>query len=144
VGNLPAEKPHFHVAAGLIWKEGKVLITLRPKGSHLEGMWEFPGGKQEEEETLEACLSREMKEELGITVRPDRWRMTIDHEYESKRISLHVFDCTILCGEPRPLQGQAYRWASPAELVDFPFPPPDVKIIDLLNREGHGQPKRFE
>lgn len=141
MGNLPAEKPHFHVTAGLIWRDGKVLITLRPKGSHLGGMWEFPGGKQEEEETLEACLSREMREELDMTVRPDRRRMTIDHEYESKRISLHVFDCTLLSGEPRPLQGQAYRWAAPAELLNLPFPPPDVKIIELLNGESHGQPQ---
>ncbi len=128
------EKPHFHVTAGLIWRHGEVLITLRPKGSHLGGLWEFPGGKQERGETLEACLSREIKEELGMTVRPDAWRMTVDHEYESKRISLHIFDCTILTGEPRPLEGQAYRWAPPAVLLSLPFPPPDLKIIELLNR----------
>jgi len=121
-----------------------VLITLRPKGSHLEGMWEFPGGKQEEGETLEACLSREMKEELDMTVRAERHRMTVDHEYESKRISLHVFDCTILSGEPKPLQGQAYSWAEPAELLNLPFPPPDVKIIERLNGEDDGQAKGAE
>jgi mutator protein MutT len=128
----------------LIWRDGKVLITLRPKGSHLEGMWEFPGGKQEREETLEACLSREIKEELDMTVRPDRRLMTVDHEYESKRISLHVFYCTLLSGEPRPLQGQAYRWAAPADLSNLPFPPPDAVIIERLNEKDHGQPKGSE
>jgi mutator protein MutT len=141
----PADrKPHFNVTAGLIWRDGRVLITLRPKGSHLEGMWEFPGGKQEWEETLEACLSREIKEELDMTVRPDRRLMTVDHEYESKRISLHVFHCTLLSGEPRPLQGQAYRWAAPADLSNLPFPPPDAVIIERLNEKDHSQPKGSE
>ena len=57
------EEPHYDVTAGLIWKENKLLIATRPKGTHLEGLWEFPGGKQEEGENLEECLKREIEEE---------------------------------------------------------------------------------
>jgi len=128
--------PHYDVTAGLIWKEGKILIATRPKGTHLEGFWEFPGGKQEEGENLKECLKREINEELGIKVRVDEPFLTVDHEYPDKRISLHVFNCTWLKGAPIPLQHQETRWITLTDLSKFTFPPPDVKVIEALAKRG--------
>ena len=128
--------PHYDVTAGLIWKEGKLLIATRPKGTHLEGLWEFPGGKQEEGENLKECLKREIEEELGIEVMVDELFLTVDHEYPDKRISLHVFNCAWLKGEPVPLQRQETRWVTLTELSKFTFPPPDVQVIEALTKCG--------
>jgi mutator protein MutT len=96
-----------------------VMITKRPEGSHLAGFWEFPGGKQEGHlagfwefpggkqevsETLEECLAREIKEELGLEVRAEKLLLTVDHEYEDRFISLYLFLCAQLGGEPKPLE----------------------------------------
>ena len=126
-------KPHFNVTAALILKNDKVLITKRLKGSHLEGFWEFPGGKQEKGESLEDCLEREIDEELGLKIRANNTLLTVNHNYGFKSISLYVFDCTIIAGEPRALQCREIRWVDPADLKKFEFPPPDLKIIELLN-----------
>jgi mutator protein MutT len=126
------EKPHFHVAAGLLWENGKLLITKRPKGVHLEGFWEFPGGKQEEGETLEKCLKREISEELGIRVRVEDSILTLRHEYDTKVITLHVFKCARLHGEPRSLEHQEIRWVDPSDLKAYAFPPPDLKVLRFL------------
>jgi mutator protein MutT len=125
-------KPHFQVAAALIWREGKLLITSRPEGRHLAGFWEFPGGKQEEDETLQRCLEREIKEELGIEIRADERLLSIQHEYEAKRITLHVFHCRDLKGRPLAREGQEARWVLPEDLPNYRFPPPDLKVVDIL------------
>ena len=128
------EKPHYDVTAGLIWKDHRLLVSKRPKGTHLEGFWEFPGGKQEAGEDLRMCLQREIEEELGIEARVDAPLMTVDHEYETKRISLHVFNCTWIRGEPQALQCQEIRWVDWDELSDLRFPPPDMKVIETLSK----------
>ena len=127
-------KPHYHVTAGLIWKDGKLLISKRAKGAHLEGLWEFPGGKQEPGEGLRECLKREIDEELGIEARVDAPLLTVDHEYANKWISLHVFDCAWVKGEPLTLQCQEVRWVDWNELSDLTFPPPDTKVIESLTK----------
>jgi len=127
-----SRKPHIHVTAGLIKKNNRLLITKRPKGGHLEGYWEFPGGKQEKDESLESCLEREIKEELGLKIRADHTSLTVVHEYETKVVSLHVLDCTILEGEPRAIECQEFRWVAPADFHKFEFPPPDMKVIEQL------------
>lgn len=132
------KKPHFHVTAGLIWKEGRVLITKRPKGSHLEDFWEFPGGKQKAGESLKECLEREIEEEVGLKVRAGRAFLTVDHEYGVKVISLHFFNCMPLSGEPRALQCQQARWVDPVELGKFAFPPPDETAIRYICGLGSG------
>lgn len=136
-----SKKPHFHVAAGLLWRRGKVLISRRPTGTHLEGLWEFPGGKRKEGESLEACLEREIKEELDLTVKAGERLQRVDHDYASKAISLHLFQCGDVRGEPRPLEGQEVKWVDPRELTRYSFPPPDKAIIDLL---ADGTEKRRE
>ena len=133
----PDKKPHFHVTAGLVWKNGRVLIAKRPEGSHLEGYWEFPGGKQEKGESLKGCLEREIEEELGLKVRADEALLTVDHEYQSKAISLHVFNCTPLAGEPKALDCEQIRWVDPLDLKRFSFPPPDIKVIEYLTGSGY-------
>lgn len=130
------KKPHFHVTAGLIWRNGKVLIATRPKGSHLQGLWEFPGGKQEKGETLRHCLEREIKEELALKINAGHNLLTVNHEYQSKVISLHIFECTCPAGEPRPLQGQDIKWVDPVVLPKFTFPPPDMKVIEFLTKKS--------
>jgi mutator protein MutT len=126
------KKPHYDVTAGLIWKNGRLLISRRAKGTHLEGFWEFPGGKQEAGEDLNECLEREIGEELGIEARVDGPLLTVDHEYADKRISLHVFNCTWIRGEPMALQCQEIQWVAWHELSELTFPPPDRKVIEIL------------
>ena len=133
------KKPHYHVTAALIWNIGRVLIAKRPKGSHLEGYWEFPGGKQEQGESLEACLEREIREELGLRVKPDKVLLTVDYDYGSKAISLHVFNCSRLAGEPKALEGQELRWVEPGDLLKFSFLPPDMEVVELLCPAGNGK-----
>ena len=130
------EKPHIHVTAGIIRRDGRVLITRRPEGRHLGGLWEFPGGKQEENETLEQCLVREIREELGVDVRPGKRLMEVDHEYEEKRVTLHFYACAPLSKrEPCGLEGQETRWVRPKTLSRFSFPPPDARMIRRLQNE---------
>ena len=126
------EKKHFHVAAGLIFKDGMLLITRRPDGRHLAGLWEFPGGKQEAHETLRECLEREIREELGIDIRADNLLLTVEHDYDTKLVTIHLFQCALLKGLPRALEGQEIRWIRPADLSNYSFPPPDEKIIEFL------------
>ena len=127
-------KPHFHVTAGVIWRDERVLIAKRPQGTHLEGFWEFPGGKQEEGESLAECLEREIKEELGLKVIADKPILTISHEYDSKMITLHVFNCKRLAGEQEDLHCKEIRWVDPMDLTKYHFPPPDQKVIEFLSR----------
>jgi mutator protein MutT len=124
--------PHFHVTAGLVWKDGKLLITRRPQGSHLAGYWEFPGGKQEPGESLEACLEREIREELAMEVKAVKNLLQIDHDYESKSITLHLFQCDWLGGTPTPLECDELRWVKPEELAGFQLPPPDVQVLPFI------------
>ena len=127
-------KCHFQVTAGLICSDGKILITRRPEGSHLEGYWEFPGGKQEQGESLEECLEREMEEELGMKVRVDKQISSVEHEYDDRIISLHLFHCTHLEGDPSPREGQRLKWVQPEELERYTFPPADEKFMNTLKK----------
>jgi mutator protein MutT len=125
-------KPHFHVVAGLVWKDGKLLITRRPQGSHLAGYWEFPGGKQEPGESLEACLEREFREELAMEVRAVKHLLQIDHAYETKSITLHLFQCDWLSGAPTPIGCDDLRWVKAEELAGVQLPPPDLQFLPLI------------
>ena len=126
-------KPHIHVSAGLIRKDGKFLIAKRQEGGHLAGYWEFPGGKQEEGETLQACLEREIAEELGLRIRAGHVLVKVEHEYEAKIITLHVMECAILSGEPAALECQAFKWVDPVDFHNYVFPPADEEVISFLS-----------
>lgn len=120
------------VAAGLIFRDGKILITQRHEGAHLGGLWEFPGGKRERDETFEACLVRELQEELGINVTVVALFESITHEYPEKTVHLRFFVCWLEGGEPRPIGCAALKWVSKAELNDFQFPAADERLLEKL------------
>lgn len=119
------------VTAAVVEQDGAFLVTRRVKGTHLAGTWEFPGGKCEEDETLAACLRREMREELAVHCTVGDELFTITHDYGDRRIALHFFACT-LQGEPVPQLGQAMQWVPRERLRELEFPPADDALIRLL------------
>jgi A/G-specific adenine glycosylase len=124
--------PHITVTAAIIQRQGQVLIAQRPPYGLLGGMWEFPGGKQQQGESLPDCLQREIKEELGVLVEVGAPAGVYRHAYTHFRLTLHVFHCHLLDGEPRPLEVAALRWISPAELPDYPMGKVDRQIARRL------------
>jgi len=124
----------IEVVAAVIERDGKLLITRRPEGSHLSGLWEFPGGKPQPGETFEQALRREIDEELGAEVSVGERIETIEWQYPDKRVRLVFFRCDVR-GEPRPLEGQEMAWVTPAELARYEFPPADAALIQRLRRD---------
>ena len=123
--------PTIVVTAAVVERAGRILVTRRQRGVHLEGLWEFPGGKQEDGESLAACLARELREELDVTARVEDEIYTTTHEYPERRVELHFLRCR-LDGEPRPLLGQEIRWVPRADLASLEFPPADAELIRIL------------
>jgi 8-oxo-dGTP diphosphatase len=119
------------VTAAVIERDGCFLVTRRQKGVHLEGYWEFPGGKCDAGESLAACLARELREELDVDARVGVEVFATTHIYPERRVELHFLQCE-LQGEPRPLIGQEMRWVPRAELGSFEFPPADAELIEIL------------
>ena len=123
--------PTIVVTAAVVERGGRILVTRRQRGVHLEGLWEFPGGKQEDGESLAACLARELREELDVAAHIDDEIYATTHEYPERRVELHFLRCR-LDGEPRPLLGQEIRWVPRAELASLEFPPADAELIRIL------------
>jgi mutator protein MutT len=119
------------VVAAVVERGGRFLVTRRQPGVHLEGFWEFPGGKCEPGETHEACLSRELSEELGVAARPGSLILSASHDYPDRTVKLFFYRCEI-DGEPRPLLKQAIMWATSDELGTLDFPPADAELIQAL------------
>jgi A/G-specific adenine glycosylase len=111
---------------------GDVLIDQRLEEGLLGGLWEFPGGKQEEGEAISACIARELREELAIEVRVGEELISIDHAYSHKKLRFVVHLCTWLSGDPQPLASQQVRWVRPSDLADYPFPAANARIIEAL------------
>jgi mutator protein MutT len=128
--------PVIDVAAALVFREGRLLITQRYADAHLGGLWEFPGGKREPEETFEACLARELREELGIEVVVGELIESLTHAYPDKTVHLRFFRCQWLAHEPRPLGCSALEWVSAGELKDYAFPAADARLLDLLRQDA--------
>lgn len=121
--------PTVEVAAGLIIREGRILIAQRHSLAHLGGLWEFPGGKRKPHESFEACLTREVMEELGLTIVVHDQVASAEHCDAERRVHLRFYRCAILAGEPQPLGCKAYRWVTPAEISAYPFPPADLPLV---------------
>jgi mutator protein MutT len=119
------------VLAGVIERNGAFLLTRRLKGTHLAGTWEFPGGKCEPGESHEACLQRELSEELGVETEVGAEIFTITHAYTERTVELHFRRCTI-AGEPKTLLGQEMRWVAREELHTLEFPAADRELIEKL------------
>jgi len=132
--------PHYDVAAGVIWRGNQLLISKRHTDDLLGGLWELPGGTRESGETLEECLVREVREELGIEIAVGDLMMAVRHAYTHFRVTIHVFHCRYLSGQPQALGCADWRWVRPDELDDFAFPAADRRIISSLrgNRRGKG------
>ena len=126
----------IQVAAGLIHREGRYLIARRKPDAHLGGFWEFPGGKREPGETLEACLHRELFEELNVRIAGLRPYEVVRHSYPEKTVELHFFHCVIVAGEAEPMDGTELRWVLPDEFSQFQFPPADEVILEALRRDA--------
>ena len=124
------------VVAAIIRRSNKILITRRFDDVHLPGYWEFPGGKVEPDESLPAALEREILEELGVRIRVEDEYFTIQHDYPSRTIRLHFFNCSILQNEPQPIEVADLRWVEPSELWNFQFPPADEELIKRLRGGG--------
>ena len=132
---MTAAHPVIVVLAAIVERDGKLLITRRLKGTHLAGLWEFPGGKCDENETHEACLARELLEELGVPSVVGPELLSVEHTYPERTVRLHFRTCTI-DGEPRPLLGQEIRWIERADLGNLEFPEADRELIEMLTRQN--------
>jgi 8-oxo-dGTP diphosphatase len=118
--------------AVIINDKDEVFISRRSADQHQGNKWEFPGGKVEENETVEDALRREIKEELGIDVQSQTYLIGITHEYDTKRVKLEVFEIRDWTGEPSGMEGQPTRWIKRENLCDVEFPKANKAIVGLL------------
>ena len=121
-------------AVALVDTDGRVLLAQRPEGKPLAGLWEFPGGKVEPDETPEETLLRELREEIGIeTKTPCLAPLTFaSHAYEDFHLLMPLYVCRRFWGTPRPLEAQALKWVRPRQMRDYPMPPADQPLIPFL------------
>ncbi|MFP7569649.1 8-oxo-dGTP diphosphatase MutT [Marivita sp. S2033] len=121
-------------AVALIDPDGRVLLAQRPQGKAMAGLWEFPGGKVEADETPERALIRELQEELGI----DTWESCLapltfaSHAYDSFHLLMPLFACRKWQGTPQSKEGQALKWVRVNQLKEYPMPPADIPLIPIL------------
>ncbi len=134
-GNVPACNPpltrehRVEVAAALVFREGKLLITQRRPEDHLGGFWEFPGGKRQAAESFESCLIRELREELGIEVEVLELLDSITHEYPEKTVRLKFYLCRWRRHEPQSLACHAFAWIGREQLDAYAFPAADARLL---------------
>lgn len=121
-------------AVALIDVDGRILLAQRPAGKSMAGMWEFPGGKVEADESPEHALIRELEEELGI----DTWESCLapltfaSHRYEAFHLLMPLFACRKWQGVPSGREGQKLKWVVVNQLRDYPMPPADIPLISVL------------
>jgi mutator protein MutT len=127
----------IEVSAGLVFRNGKLLITQRHKDAHLGGLWEFPGGKREPNETFEECLARELREELGIEVEVGEVLESITHSYPEKTVLLKFFRCRWKHNEPKPIDCLDLKWVTADELRNYEFPAADGRLLEMLRSLSH-------
>ena len=123
------------VAVAVIEKNGQILIAQRKPTDSFGGCWEFPGGKANPGESLEACLAREIQEELGLSIAVGQKLQVVEHQYPSRTLRLHCFLCHIVSGEPQAIECSAWDWVEPKELSRFQFPPASGPIIEALQKQ---------
>jgi A/G-specific adenine glycosylase len=142
VSNFPMTEsrkplPHKQIGVAVITDEqGNILIDRRKQEGLLGGLWEFPGGKIEPDETVEACVSREIKEELGIEIEVQDRLITIEHAYTHFKVTLNVFNCKHLSGDPQPLECDEVKWVTLDEIDQYPFPKANSQIIEAIKQQA--------
>ncbi|MBX3568795.1 MAG: (deoxy)nucleoside triphosphate pyrophosphohydrolase [Rhizobiaceae bacterium] len=121
-------------ACALVDADGRVLLAQRPPGKQLAGMWEFPGGKVEPGETPEACLVRELREEIGVDTKVACLApLTFaSHSYEKFHLLMPLYVCRRFTGTPVAREGQVLKWVRPQKMRDYPMPPADEPLIPFL------------
>lgn len=124
------------VVAGIVIHGGKILISQRPAGKHLEGMWEFPGGKVQVGESHEIALRRELSEELGINAIIGPEFHFVDHKYPEKWVKIWFYLCGVESGEPSSLERNPFKWIDLEELSQFKFPPADACLLEDLRNSS--------
>ncbi|MBI4313525.1 MAG: (deoxy)nucleoside triphosphate pyrophosphohydrolase [Candidatus Omnitrophica bacterium] len=123
-----------NVAIALILQEPQVLITQRRPQDSFALHWEFPGGKCEDNETLEECIVREMREEIGVTVTVEEDGPEAVHEYPDQTVRLVSFWCRIVSGAVTPLEVADFRWVASHELDRYRFPPASTTLIEAVRQ----------
>ncbi len=127
--------PHMVVGAAIVSnRKGEVLIAQRRNEDMLGGLWEFPGGKQETGETIQQCIARELKEELGVNIEVGDFLVTVKHAYSHFTMDMHAYHARIRSGRPRPIHCQDYKWLRISNLRDYPYSKADLKIIEELEK----------
>lgn len=120
------------VAVAVLERDGKILAARRKKGSHLEGRWEFPGGKLEPGESPQECLVRELEEEVGVLVHPREILEVVHHRYPEKSVLLLFYRCALTSGEPRALDCDEILWVRREELASLDWAEADVPFVRRL------------
>jgi A/G-specific adenine glycosylase len=132
--------PHKQIGVAVIWNDQReILIDRRKQEGLLGGLWEFPGGKIEPGETIEACIAREIQEELGIEIAVGDRLCTVTHAYSHFKVTLNVHHCTHLSGNPQPIECDEVRWVTLDAIEEFPFPKANIHIINALRAHAAGQ-----
>ena len=119
------------VTAAVVERDGRLLVARRLEDSHMGGFWEFPGGKCEPGESPEACLARELVEELGASARVGEEIYRTTYAYDDRVLDLRFFRCELM-SEPRPLLGQDMQWVARVDLPTLAFPPADTELVARL------------
>jgi mutator protein MutT len=124
--------PAIEVAAAVVFRDGKLLVTQRYPNAHLGGLWEFPGGKREAHETFQQCVVRELREELGIEVEVGHLLDSLTQEYPEKTVHLKFYHCRWRQNEPCALGCAAFQWITSPELQNYAFPAADSHLLEIL------------
>jgi A/G-specific adenine glycosylase len=132
IKKIKKPKPHYDIAVGVIWKGNNLLISKRKSAGLLGGLWEFPGGKIQHNESSEDCVIREIKEELNITVAVVEYISTIQHAYTHFSITMTGYHCRYLDGEPKAIGCADWKWLNAKDLDTLPFPKANHKLFENI------------
>lgn len=130
------KNPHYTVGIGIIWKDNEILITKRKKNTLLGGLWEFPGGKKKTNETIKACIKREILEELEIDVEVLNFLTSVEHKYSHFSITLHAYNCSFNKGKIKCNSADDWKWIKPNQLKSLPFPKANHYIFPYILDKG--------
>ena len=123
------------VVAALVWKNGRFMICQRPEHKARGLLWEFVGGKVEQEETKEQALIRECMEELNVVLSVSDVFMDVVHEYPDLTVHLTLFNATIAEGEPQKIEHNDIQWITPNEISNYEFCPADEEILKAIKKQ---------